>query len=273
LEETYARTTLPALRSTYVVVAALYAAISLQMIQAWSSPEAFFTRVVELQPNSGLFRIRLANAIVGQKPDLAAVHLKKALELDPNDWVAHVNLGQIYSGQGRWQEAVAAYQAALASADEDLPAALYLRIGEAYEQSGDPEAALRTYEQALALEPDSPQALEALGGYYFRREDWTKAEEVLQQEIAAHPNRLEARLNLGAVYLAQRRLDDAAAQIQAVLQLDPANADAHFNLGQIYREQGRLADAESELQLVLRLNPAHELARQVLAELAASPSP
>jgi Flp pilus assembly protein TadD len=49
------------------------------------------------------------------------IHYRKALEIEPDDAAAHLNLGSALAGQGRLNEALAHYQKALglASARND----------------------------------------------------------------------------------------------------------------------------------------------------------
>jgi tol-pal system protein YbgF len=83
---------------------------------------------------------------------------------------AQLMLGDAYSQQRRWQDAVAAYTSTIQNYPRSnwAPEAYYKR-GKAQESLGQPDAARASYEQVMKLYPDTPnaglakQALDRLG--------------------------------------------------------------------------------------------------------------
>ncbi len=104
-----------------------------------------------------------------QSNDLAGAHtvLSRALELNPWEPVANLNFGHVYQFEGRFEDAVLAYQRA-ADANPSLAAA-YLGLATAYLRIGDSNKAEAAARQALHLEPDDPLARQLLDEARSRR--------------------------------------------------------------------------------------------------------
>lgn len=102
-----------------------------------------FRRFSELQPQNGLALYYYAMSLwKGKRTQDAAVDLaqiesllKKAVELDPALAEAHLQLGNLYSDQGKYADAVPQYEHAL-QINADLADAHY-RLGQAYVHTGD----------------------------------------------------------------------------------------------------------------------------------------
>jgi len=93
----------------------------------------------------------LTNALEGQflfyagHDEKAIVRLRKSLELDPTFWIAHGILGRVYTGQGRYDEAIDEFRKAIefgGSANEPITQLAY-----ALAKSGRREEAKATLEE------------------------------------------------------------------------------------------------------------------------------
>lgn len=106
-----------------------------------------FRRFAELQPRNALALYYYAMSVWkgkrAQDPglDLQQIEtlLKKSLELDPKLAEAHLQLGNLYSDQSKYAEAIPEYVRAL-GLDPDLADAHY-RLGQAYVRTGQKESA------------------------------------------------------------------------------------------------------------------------------------
>ena len=92
----------------------------------------------------------LGAVLRSRDPVAAQAALGRALELDPGNGDARFQLGNLHREQRRFTEAIAAYQATLASGPAH-PAVLN-NLGLARESAGEPEQALEAYRAALALQ-------------------------------------------------------------------------------------------------------------------------
>jgi tetratricopeptide (TPR) repeat protein len=111
--------------------------------------------------------------------------------------------------------------------------------------------AFEALEAALALEPESYEALLALGEAHRRRADIPSAEAAYRRAAAARASEADPHLGLGRLYAAAGRRDDAVRALRRALELDAASPEIQLELGRL------LASTEERQQLL-----AHTVARR-----------
>jgi len=113
-----------------------------------------FQRALEFEPDKASSLLELSGACAllgilleeqGNNAEAMASY-GKALELDPANTTAHVNLGWLLYAAGRWEEAIAHYQTALATAPSSHA---QFNLGLAYLAKGELAAAQAVYAQAV----------------------------------------------------------------------------------------------------------------------------
>ena len=133
--------------------------------------------------------------------------------------------------EGKWSDAIEAYQGALAEFPDDVDA--LTGLGMAYGSTGKPREALDAYRRASDLASKDPVLLEQVGG----------ALEDLGREKEAS----EAYLAAGRAYVDQQQAAHlAVACWENAARVHPDSLDAHVLLLKHYQRQGRIADAVEE---------------------------
>ncbi|MCC6302916.1 MAG: tetratricopeptide repeat protein, partial [Gammaproteobacteria bacterium] len=130
-----------------------------------------------------------------------------------------------------------------------------LKEGNEHLARGGLEAALTRFDAALALRPDTPETLIALGAAFYRLGRLDASATAFEQAVGLNPGSAEACHNLGTVYMDQGRLDPAAAHFQRAIELKPDAAVPHYNLGLIRFRQGRIDEAIASNRQALALRP------------------
>ena len=130
---------------------------------------------------------------------------------------------------GRWQEALQTLQVTLSGVIAlEMQAPLRASLGIVQEALGDQQAALQSYEQALALQPDYPAALLNYGVLLIRLGRFAAALENNQRLAAHYPAWHAAQQNLGEANLAAGRWSEALAAYERALEIEPSAARTHF---------------------------------------------
>jgi tetratricopeptide (TPR) repeat protein len=131
----------------------------------------------------------------------------------------------------------------------------WTNLGRALAEDGQPDAAVRRLERALALDPDLAEAHYNLGQIALARGRDSEAAEHYRRALRADPARVPARANLAAALARQHRIGEAVAQLREAVALAPTRVDLHFNLAVLLEREGRRQEALRHYEAVLRLAP------------------
>ena len=133
------------------------AAISLRQGQA-DTAEEYFKVVLESNPKDELAQAGLIG-LKGQADSLRSEsRLQTNLVAHPDQPVANIVLGNLYAGQGRWNEAQQAYFNAILS-DPDNPDSLF-NLAVSHDRLHQPRLALEYYLRALSATDERPFGFE-----------------------------------------------------------------------------------------------------------------
>ncbi len=185
--------------------------------------------------------------------------------------VPHFYLGSLYLELGEVEDALSHLKAATEA--NPTMAMAWAQLGSAYLASGRPLSAIEAFNQALALAPDDPALLANRGQAFMHIGDeaaFEKAKADFDRALEINPDLIAGYFNRGAYYMRMENWEAAVSDFTSVLDIDPAQPAAHFNRAMAYRELGEVEKAIDDLVLVLAFQPGEELeaqARALLEEL------
>ena len=223
-----------------------------------------FQRAVALQPTHAFAHFQLG-VLAPSLPE-SERHFSAALAADPHYVDARVNLAQTIAGQGRLEEAVAQYRAALA---EQPAADIRAGLGGLLVQLGRPAEAAPLLQQALAEAPELPEAHYHWARLRERSGDPTTAENALRTALRLRPGYGIAAMALGNLLARQSRFAEAVDAFRAALAAEPANHQARNNLANCLLALERFPEAIAEYESILHARPTDAAVRRNL-ELARS---
>ncbi len=141
--------------------------------------------------------------------------------------------------------------------------------GAAHARAGRYIEAIACFETAIALSPDDPRILFALGNTASAIGHKGAAESFFRRILEREPDRLEALVQLGNLLRAWGRTQDAIALLKPAIERNPSEADLWLTLGSAVREAGDPATGEVFYREALRLCPESAPALGNLADLLA----
>jgi tetratricopeptide (TPR) repeat protein/tRNA A-37 threonylcarbamoyl transferase component Bud32 len=171
----------------------------------------------------------------------------------PNDFWLNYTLAQCLMGSNQAGEAVRYYQAALALRPESP--AVWVNLGNALDAQGKLAEAGACYRKALQINPRDAHAHTNLGNVLS---DQGKLDEALachHEAIAIDPRYALAHTNLGATLMDLGRLAESIACFRKAIQIDPHFYRAHGGLGIVLEKQGKPAEAIVCYRKALQINP------------------
>jgi Flp pilus assembly protein TadD len=185
----------------------------------------------------------------------------------------HLNLGYIYETQANYGQALTEYAAALSlvknsrTPDIKTECELTCRLGNVQMTANDLDAAQKSFEQAIAINPSSVPAYSYLGTLYDKRKQSDRAVEMFRRALAINPRDVVSLHNLGLLYLHDDRFDEAVATLNRAIALAPDDSAAHNDLAYIYGKQGKYDLMEAEAKSAVDYAPENSAARYNLAVL------
>ena len=180
----------------------------------------------------------------------------------------HFGRGTELMGEGRFAEAAAALEQALAL-DAELVHA-HVNLGYCLLRLDRAGEARAHYERALSLSPSDPLALNALGSLAEAEGRLGEALVHFKAALAADPGRTLTRRNLGLAMARQGRLDDALVHLRVALTAEPRDLEIHKTLVVMLLDRGRTAQALPYLESVVALDGEDVQARTLWAWLLAT---
>jgi len=225
------------------VAAVMIGAFSLltwRQIGTWKSNYALWSHAVESTKNNYMAENFLGESVLlasfqatGQRSsEVAAVHFRNAVRINPNDATSRINLGAELHENGQLTEAVAQYLAALQlTRDAQLVTKALIDLGAAYDQLGEYQKSRDCYMEALQLQPDNQIVFVNLG-----KVSMDERAAKLAAAASAHPS-AQAYLQLGQVQQAAGHIHEARASFQLALKLNPKLSDAKAALSSLDQEQ------------------------------------
>ena len=150
--------------------------------------------------------------------DKALEEYKKLAKLDPKNASVPLSTGNIYSRQGKHDEAIAEYKQVLALAP-DSPIG-YNELAYHYaELETNLDEALEYALKAVKLAPKDASILDTLGWVYFKKDNFNKAIESLKSAVESRPNSPTIRFHLGMAYYKSGNLKNALNEYKNSLQI------------------------------------------------------
>jgi tetratricopeptide (TPR) repeat protein/predicted Ser/Thr protein kinase len=164
------------------------------------------------------------------KWDDAIRHYSRALELDPNLGRAWAGMATVYANTGRHDEAIQAFQHALANLDRMSKREQYRTRGAYDLVMREPGKALAEFEQLVKLYPADTAGIGNLALAHFYRREMADALEDGRKAIAIYPKNVIQRNNVALYAMYAGDFTMGVSESNTVLQLNPSFAKGYVGL-------------------------------------------
>lgn len=162
-----------------------------------------------------------------------------------------LNHGLSLFTDGDYEGAIKEFQRAIALAPNSSQVAdVYNSMGQAHTQNGDNENAIKAYEQAIRIDPTRSDIRVTLGNVHYFQGEYTQAVRQYEQAVRTDPS-ASNRFSLGQGYMANGNYTEAEIQFARVRDMASNEPSGHYGLGQVHAKQGRHDDAIAEFQAAI----------------------
>lgn len=203
--------------------------------------------------------------------DRAAQILEREIKTKPEDWEAHLLLGQIYALEERRAESIRELGRAIELRPRSATA--YNMLGTALSHFAEFDAARKAYEQAVVLDPDLIEARINLAMALAQAGELAPAVEQLKKAIELGPNGPGAARSH---YLLAKIYEDedarkAIRELELAAGINPGDQQTWLHMGMLKSESGDQAGALAAMQRAVACNPRdgesqYELGSEYLLE-------
>ena len=248
--------------------------------------------------------LRFLGIIYAQRKDyaLALKYLEATIKVNPQNGIAHSNLGNVLFELGKFESALNAYDKAIqlaptyaeawsnkgnalyelerydeALAHHDKALALHPGYAEAWSNKGlvlnalkDFKNALAHHDKAILLRPESAKTWVNKGLVLSDLEEHQDALAIYEKAIGLNPNFAEAWTNKGNAIFALGRHEESIELHQRAIQLKPGYAQAWYNLAISFCALKRFNKSIAAYEQAISLKPDYFMAywNKSLVELA-----
>lgn len=186
--------------------------------------------------------------------EAAAESYRRALALCPDDGAAWLGLAYVAMIQKSWQDAVAAYDAALAVLGP-MPMPMVYR-GNALLHLGAWDAALAAYDAAIAIDADSAHAWNGRAAVLARLYRNEEALAPSERAVALAPQEGAVLGTYAAVLCGLGRHEEALPVVERAIALQPEDASLHHNRALALHGLQRFAEARAAYRTAYTIDPA-----------------
>ncbi len=191
----------------------------------------FFTRLL-----AALGLVSSSPPAPSAKPVEAPVSPRELEGVSMPEGLSQKQQAEFLASNGRHQEAAALYQ----YLDAQLlrrHAVLWNKIGIAYHQMLDLNAAARCYREALKTDARYSEARNNLGTVHYTQKQYGRAVTEYRKSLDLTPNSASVHSNLGTAYFAQKRYEEASTHYARAVEIDPQVFEHRGSQGTILQQR------------------------------------
>ena len=199
-------------------------------------------------------RLAKAHELIRRKQYKEAEQLCESLLLErPDVYEIFLSLAQITMEQDNYAEGVVHLKKAIQlEPNKTLP---HIKLGQALLELGETDEAIKQFEEVLRISPEKPWAHDTLGVALIKQKKYDLAITHFQKELEVNPQTAEVHKNLGSAFFTLRQFDKALEHYNKSLELDPKQAFVLRRIGQLYRRLGNIGQALDYLRRASQLEP------------------
>jgi tetratricopeptide (TPR) repeat protein len=214
-----------------------------------------YERALQITPDLPEVFYNLASILEqqGAKEEAEKYYAKLTAQRADSSEDAWFRLGYLRLQKGDFRGSIEAFQSCVRKRG-DWPEA-HVNLGIAHWRLGDRDQAIKVFEQVLALDPNSLDALRGLAALAVEREDFPRALDLQARLIEQGEKTPELFYNTGLLLQKAGRLDDAIRRYRDAIAQRPNFAEALLNLGHALKAKGNHEEARACWKQALDFKP------------------
>lgn len=202
--------------------------------------------------------------IMRQELTEARTLIDDVIKNSPKNVEAHFLKGNIFLSEEDGTGAVSEFRTVANEWPEFIP--VYVKLAEAHAMTREPHLALDTLQTALKIEPNSKDALRAIGRIYFMQGNYSRAEDHMKKLAGLHPDDIDIKSDLGDFFLARKDFKQAENTYADIKRKAPTNPSGYIRMGGLYAMQGNPGRATAEFEQAYKLSSQSQQILTILVQ-------
>lgn len=205
----------------------------------------------------------------GSNPDI--IDVREYSARFPKKAVNEFEKGLIADGRGKRDDAIRHYQKAVEIAPEFYLA--HNNLGSDYQSKSDFPDALKEFQRVVQLNQSDATAYFNMSNVCMLTNKLPEAQQFLNEGLRRQPDSALGQFLLGSLQMRLRKLPEAEVALLRAIELSPTMAQARLQLVNLFLQEGRRDAAESQLRDFIEKLPSSPFivqAKQVLQKLKAA---
>ena len=239
-------------------------AYGLYLNGSFRESDKLYCEILDKNPkDSRAWHMRGYIAVQLKELERAVEYISRAIELKPNVYSMHINLGSTLALLGHFDQAEAVQKKAIEINPRGTEA--YFALGNCLRAKGQYYEAEAAYLEALQIKPDSVESLEMLARNAEDMRDHDKALDYALRAIEQNSDHKDCHTMAGNNYIRRRDYDLALTHYSAALKIDPKDATANSNLGLLFTRTAEYERSVAAYKRALSLSQDDPKARHGLS--------
>ena len=185
----------------------------------------------------------------------------KIAELDPENIFSRIELANLFREQELYSQAIEQHEAIVQlRRDDSYRVCLSLReIGKIQEETGEYNAAIQSYDKALALTGQGNWLRKDIQGriigIYAAESEWPGLIAYYQEKLTETPTDVELIGLFASAYIENQQVDEGIAEYRKGLEFAPTDAGLRLNLIAVFRNIEKFEEAAAEYEILSEAQP------------------
>ena len=220
---------------------------------SWDEAYPQLKAAVEMNPHYAQGYNHLGIYYIRNKKYTEAINnFKKALQIDFDLTEAHYNLASLYMERKEYSMALSHFKEVVLAKPDDYET--YYFMGLCHVHLGLEKEAEAFFAESFSLKPDYIPPAINLCKLLIKKDDYTKAKNILLRVLKTNPSLPEVHFLLGIIYKMQKMYPKAMKHLRETLLIDKNNTEAYNLLGECCIELGMDKQAEPLFAMAVKLD-------------------
>ena len=200
----------------------------------------------------------IINLLNAGKLEEAKNYASELIKKYPNDFLIFNILGICLAKQNKHIASVENFEQSIKLKPNFMEG--YFNLGNAHNNSGNPDKAVNCFKKALEIKPDYIEAQNNLGNVLFELGKTKESILCFKKALEIKPDFAMAYYNLGRAFKKIAKLEDSITCYEKAIKIKPDFENAYLNLGTIFSQLNKINQAIACYESAIKINPNFAIA-------------